>query len=245
MAARDGAVTAALVRMVDTLVIDYDPVELTQELVDTSIDLLPADAAGLLLADSHGDLQVFASTSEETRLLELLQVESAAGPCLQAYRTGEQVLVEDLERGAQRWPAFAERAAMEGFRSVCALPLRLRNDRIGALNLFTTRAGSLGPDDVRIGQALADFATIGIVHARILADSLTVNDQLSIALNSRVVIEQAKGMLAERADLDMDTAFGSMRKYARDHNLRLADVARGLVDRTVDLETVLAHGIHK
>lgn len=245
MAARDGALTAAMVRMVDTLVVGYDPVELTQELVDTAIDLLPADAAGLLLADGHGDLQVFASTSEETRLLELLQVESAAGPCLQAYRTGEQVLVEDLERGIQRWPAFAERAALEGIRGVCALPLRLRNERIGALNLFTTRAGALGSDDVRIGQALADFATIGIVHARILADSLMVNDQLSMALNSRVVIEQAKGMLAERAQLDMDVAFGALRKYARDTNQRLADVSRALVDREIELETILGHRIRK
>ncbi|MRH89265.1 ANTAR domain-containing protein [Nocardia sp. SYP-A9097] len=245
MAGRDGALTAALVRMVDTLVVDYDPVELTQELVDTSVDLLPADAAGLLLADGHGDLQVFASTSEESRLLELLQVESAAGPCLQAYRTGEQVLVEDLEHGTQRWPAFAERAALEGFRGVCALPLRLRNDRIGALNLFTTRAGVLGLDEVRIGQALADFATIGIVHARILADSLVLNDQLNIALNSRVVIEQAKGMLAERAHLDMDTAFGSLRKYARDTNQRLADVSRALVDHGVTLEAILEHQVRK
>ncbi|WP_067565617.1 GAF and ANTAR domain-containing protein [Nocardia acidivorans] len=245
MAGRDRALTTALVRMVDTLVVDYDPVELTQELVDTSVDLLPADAAGLLLADAHGELQVFASTSEETRLLELLQVESAAGPCLEAYRTGEQVLVADLERGTQRWPAFAERAAQEGFHGVCALPLRLRNDRIGALNLFTTRADALGMDDVRIGQALADFATIGIVHARILADSMTVNDQLNAALNSRVVIEQAKGMLAERARLDMDAAFGAMRKYARDTNQRLADVSRALVDREIQLETILAHRVRK
>ncbi|MCU1642881.1 MAG: hypothetical protein JWN03_3156 [Nocardia sp.] len=245
MAARNSALTTALVRMVDTLVADYDPVESTQELVDTSVELLPIDAAGLLLADGHGELQVFASTSEETRLLELLQVESAAGPCLQAYQTGEQVLVEDLDKGTQRWPAFAERAGLEGFRGVCALPLRLRNERLGALNLFTTRPGVLGSDDVRIGQTLADFATIGIVHARILADSMVVNDQLSIALNSRVVIEQAKGMLAERAQLDMDAAFQLLRKYSRDTNQRMAVVSRSLVEHSRELEMILEHWVGK
>ncbi|WP_405132859.1 GAF and ANTAR domain-containing protein [Nocardia sp. NBC_01388] len=245
MTGRDGALTAAMIRMVDTLVVDYDPVELTQELVDTSVELLPIDAAGLLLADRNGELQVFASTSEETRLLELLQVESAAGPCLQAYRTGEQVLIGDLGEGMQRWPAFAERAGLEGFRGVCALPLRLRDDRLGALNLFTTRVGVLGQDDVRIGQTLADFATIGILHARILADSMVVNDQLGIALNTRVVIEQAKGMLAERAHLDMDSSFQLLRKYARDTNQRMADVSRGLVERSDQLEVILNHRLRK
>lgn len=242
MASREGALTTALVRLVDTLVADYDPVELTQELVDTSVELLGADAAGLLLADGHGTLQVLASTSEETRLLELLQIEAAAGPCLQAYRTGEQVLITDLEVDTGRWPAFADHARQLGFRGVCALPMRLRSERIGALNLFSTGSHALTPDDLRIAQALADFATIGILHARILADSLTVNEQLNMALNSRVIIEQAKGMLAEYSNLDMDTAFGRLRGFARDHNYRLADIAQAVVDRTADMDIVLKDG---
>ncbi|MEV6767238.1 GAF and ANTAR domain-containing protein [Nocardia sp. NPDC051030] len=241
MAARDGALTAALMRLVDTLVLEYDPVELTQDLVDASVELLAADAAGLLLADGGGTLQVFASTSEETRLLELLQIQSAAGPCLQAYATGEQVLVSDIDASAQRWPAFAEYAGRQGFRSMCALPMRLHSERIGALNLFTTATGAFSAEDLRIAQALADFATIGILHARLLADSLTVNEQLDTALNTRVIIEQAKGMLAERAGLDMDTAYRKLREYARTNSLRLSELAHAVVDRTVDLNGITGH----
>ncbi|WP_282786003.1 MULTISPECIES: GAF and ANTAR domain-containing protein [unclassified Nocardia] len=239
MAQRDRALTTVLVRLVDTLVADYDPLELTQQLVETSVELLAADAAGVMLADADGHLQVFASTSEELRLLELLQIQSAAGPCLQAFHTGTPVHVGDITE-TTGWPVFGQRMLAEGFRGVCALPLRLREDRIGALNLFTAEPGVLAEEDLRIGQALADFATIGIVHARVLADSLTVNDQLAQALNSRVIIEQAKGMLAERAGLDMDTAFHALRRYARDTNRRLADLAHAVVDRGVELDAVLS-----
>ncbi|WP_067994935.1 GAF and ANTAR domain-containing protein [Nocardia pseudobrasiliensis] len=239
MTGREGVLTAALVRLVDTLVADYDPVDLTQELVDTSVELLDADAAGLLLVDGRGELQVLASTSEETHLLELLQIQSSSGPCLQALRTGQPVLVGDLDVAAQQWRQFADQARRLGFRGMCALPMRLRTERIGALNLFTRGTDTLGADDLQLAQALADFATIGILHARILADSLAVNEQLNRALNSRLIIEQAKGMLAERGNLDMDNAFQRLRGYARDTNNRLADLAFALVDRTVDLDTVL------
>ncbi|MEG8181186.1 GAF and ANTAR domain-containing protein [Nocardia terpenica] len=239
MAGGEGAVTAALVRLVDTLVADYDPVDLTQELVETTVELLPADAAGLHLADGRGELQVLASTSEQTRMLELLQTQAASGPCLQAFRTAEQVFVADLDTTSQNWPEFAEHAVRQGFHGIYALPMRLRSDCIGALNLFTRRADVLGADDLRIAQALADFATIGILHARILADSLAVNEQLNRALNSRIVIEQAKGMLAERGGLDMDIAFQRLRGYARDHNRRLAELAHAVVDRTIKLESII------
>ncbi|WP_405490263.1 GAF and ANTAR domain-containing protein [Nocardia sp. NBC_00511] len=238
MAGRESALTAALVRLVDTLVADYDSVELTQELVDASVELLSADAAGLLLADGRGRLQVFASTSEETRLLEVLQVQSAAGPCLQAYRTGERVLIEDLDTAVEQWPTFVAYARRQGFRGVCAFPLRLRTERIGALNLFTTRPAAFDEENLRVAQALADFATIGIMHARILADTLTVNEQLNTALNSRIVIEQAKGMIAQHAEVDMDSAFRRLRSFARVNNLRLAELAHDVVDRTLDLDTI-------
>ncbi|MBF6132515.1 GAF and ANTAR domain-containing protein [Nocardia otitidiscaviarum] len=239
MADRDRALTATFVRLVDTLVADYDPIELAQQLVEAGVELLRADAAALLLADAHAELQVFASTSEELRLLELLQIQSAAGPCLQAFHTGEPVLVGDLAE-VTAWPVFRRHALARGFRGVCAVPLRLRDDRIGALNLFTIGPAVLTDEDLRVGQALADFATIGILHARILADSLVVNEQLTIALNSRVIIEQAKGMLAERANIDMDTAFHTLRRYARGGNHRLAELAQAVVERGVDLDAVLA-----
>ncbi|WP_067701987.1 GAF and ANTAR domain-containing protein [Nocardia jejuensis] len=238
MTREDVALTSALVGLVDTLVAGYDVVELTQQLVETAVDLLPVDAAGLLLVDTTGELRVFASTSEELRLLELLQIQSAAGPCLDAFRSGEQVLVRDITRASQ-WPTFGSRMLSYGFHGVCALPLHLRDERLGALNLFTESASTLAPGDLRIGQALADFATIGILHARMLADSVAVTEQLAAALNSRVVIEQAKGMIAERSGLDMNAAFLALRQYARDGNHRLAAIAAAVVDRSVALDAVL------
>jgi transcriptional regulator with GAF, ATPase, and Fis domain len=230
----------AFVGLADTLVADYDAVELAQQLVDSAMMLLPIAAAGIVLSDAHGGLQVFASSSEETRLLELLQVEADVGPCLQAFRTGHQVLVEDLSADAGRWPAFAARAAEYRYRSVCALPLRLREERVGALNLFRTEVGTLLPADIAIGQALADVAAIGILSHRMLRHSEEVSRQLQTALNTRVVIEQAKGVLAERGSLDMDRAFTVLRFYARTTHQRLADVARAVVegaDTTVILDS--------
>lgn len=220
----------AFVGLADTLTIDYDVIELAQQLVDNSMALLPIAAAGILLGDPRGDLHVFASSSEQTRLLELLQIQADAGPCLQAYRTGQPVLVDDLTVEPRRWSAFAERAAEYGFRAVSALPMRLRDERVGALNLFRAQTGAVSGSDVAVGQALADVATIGILHQRIVTHSDVVNQQLQTALNTRVIIEQAKGVLTERGGIDMDRAFALLRAYARRTNQRLADLARSIVD---------------
>jgi hypothetical protein len=228
----------AFVGLADSLVADYDVVELAQQLIDSSMTLLPVAAAGIMLGDATGELHVFASSSEETRLLELLQVEADMGPCLQAYRTGSAVLVDDLAVDPARWPAFASRAAEYNFRSASALPLRLRDERVGALNLFRDEVGALPPTDVAVGQALADVATIGILHQRIMTRSELVNQQLQTALNSRVVIEQAKGVLAERGGITMDDAFNLLRAHARRTQQRLADMARGVVDGA-ETETIL------
>ncbi|MFN0142708.1 MAG: GAF and ANTAR domain-containing protein [Mycobacterium sp.] len=225
-----GRLAQAFVGLADTLVADYDPIELSQQLIESSMALLPIAAAGLLIGDVHGELHVLASSSEEIRLLELLQVQADAGPCLVAYRTGQQVLVEDLNLEPQRWPAFAQQAAEYQYRSVSALPLRLRNDRLGALNLFRTEVGAMSPTDVSVGQALADVATVGILHQRTLTHSQLISQQLQGALNSRVIIEQAKGVLAERGSIDMDRAFVLLRAHARKTQQRLADVARAVVD---------------
>ena len=231
----------AFVGLADTLVADYDVVELAQQLVDSSMTFLPVAAGGIVVGDAKGDLHVLASSSEQTRLLELLQVEADMGPCLQAYRTGQAVFVDDLAVAPQRWPAFAERAAEYNFRSVTALPLRLRDERVGALNLFRTEPGPLPANDIAVGQALADVATIGILHQRIVTRSELVNQQLQTALNTRVVIEQAKGVLAERGAIDMDHAFRLLRSYARRTQQRLADVARGVVEGA-DTAAILADG---
>ena len=219
----------AFVGLADTLVADYDVVELAQQLIDNSMTLLPIEAAGIVLGDGTGELHVFASSSEQTRLLELLQVEADQGPCLQAYRTGTAVLIDDLAVDTQRWPAFARRAAEYRFRSVSALPLRLRDERVGALNLFRAGVGSLPATDVAVAQALADVATIGILHQRIITRSELVNQQLQTALNTRVIIEQAKGVLAERGSVDMDQAFNLLRGHARRSRQRLADLAAEVV----------------
>ena len=220
----------AFVGLADTLVVDYDVIELAQQLIDNTMGLLPIAAAGILLGDASGELHVFASSSEQTRLLELLQVEADVGPCLEAYRTGQSVVVDDLGAEAARWPAFAERAAEYGFRAVTALPLRLRSEHVGALNLFLDAPGQLLVPDVAVAQALADVATIGILHQRILTRSELVNQQLQTALNTRLIIEQAKGVLSERGSVDMDRAFNLLRTHARRNNRRLAELARDVVD---------------
>ncbi|WP_395309811.1 GAF and ANTAR domain-containing protein [Mycobacterium sp. AMU20-3851] len=220
----------AFVTLADTLVADFDIAELAQQLVNSATSLLRVDAAGIVLADTHGSLEVLASGSEQPRLLEFFQIRSGAGPCLLAFRTGELVVTEDLRETVEVWPEFAARAVEAGFLSVHAFPLRLRDERIGVLNLFCYEPGPLDATDYAVGQALADVATIGILNQRIAARSGVLNLQLQAALSSRTVIEQAKGVLSERGKIDVDRAFALMRGYARRTNARLIDVARLVVD---------------
>lgn len=227
---REGPLVQAFVALADTLVDDYDVVEFAQDLVEDCVSLLDADAAGLLLADLRGGLQVLASTSEQTRMLELLQLQSDAGPCLEAYHSGEQVRVGDLAAETERWPEFAGRAGSDGFKAVIAIPLRLRDERIGALNLLRRHQGLMPDSDLLVAQGLADVATIGILHQRVLTRGAVVNSQLQTALNSRIVIEQAKGVLAERLGVDMEQAFVQLRSMARGANRHLGDTARAVID---------------
>ncbi|PXX58163.1 GAF domain-containing protein [Nocardia tenerifensis] len=237
---RERRLVEAFVQLADSLVEDYDPVDVVQQLLDRAVDLLPVDTAAVLLAREDGELKVLASTSEATRWLELLQIQAQDGPCVQSYRDSERVVVEDLEAARDRWPAFAKQALLDGFQSVYALPLRLRADRVGALNLFSTGAEHMTEDDLLVGQALADIASIAILQARMLADHKAVNGQLQSALESRIVIEQAKGMLAAHGDLDPDAAFEILRAHARRSRIRLPELARAVVDRTVGPAEILA-----
>ncbi|WP_280390735.1 GAF and ANTAR domain-containing protein [Nocardia brasiliensis] len=242
---RERRLVEAFVQLADSLVEEYDPVDVVQGLLDRAVDLLEVDTAAVLLARDDGELRVLASTSEATRWLELLQIQAQDGPCLQCYRTSERVIVEDLEAAQDRWPAFAKQALLEGVRSVYALPMRLRADRVGALNLFSYGETRLSEDDLVVGQAMADIASIAILRARQLADHKTVNGQLQSALESRIVIEQAKGILAAQGDLDPETAFHALRGYARHSRGRLPDLARAVVERTIDARVILAHGDHR
>ena len=220
----------ALVELADTLVSDFDVVDVLTLLAYRCVDVLAVEATGLMLAAPDGQLRVMASSSEAMRVLELFEVQSEQGPCLDCYRTGQPVVYPDLSVGDGRWPRFAAEALAAGFRSVHALPMRLRGSVIGALNLFHSEPGEMRQADVDAAQALADVATIAILQHRAAHEAQTVNEQLNFALNSRIVIEQAKGMVAEAAGLDMEESFSRLRAHARNHNMRLVQVAQGVID---------------
>jgi GAF domain-containing protein len=218
------------VDLADTMGSDFDVADFLHLLANRSVTLLTASAAGVVLAGPGGELRVAAASSQAAGLMELFQIQNDQGPCLDCFRTGQPVTAADLSAPSQPWPRFAAAAAQSGFAAVQALPMRLRDEVVGALNLFCARPGPLASAELRIGQALADIATIGLLQQRNLRRSEILVEQLQAALNSRVVIEQAKGKLAERLGLDMDRAFGLLRDYARTSNQRLADVARNFVD---------------
>ena len=226
--------------LADTLVDDYDVVELLSRLVMTSVELLDVTAAGLLLMDGSGTLHPMASSNEDARLLELFQLQNEEGPCLESVRTGDVVNVPDLNEALARWPRFSRAALDRGFHSVHAVPLRLRDERIGGLNLFSADQPPLGKTDHRVVQALADVATIAILQQRSLSVADLLTEQLQNALNSRIVIEQAKGVLAESHGLEMGEAFETLRAHARSTNQRLSDVAEQIVTRQLDAADVLA-----
>jgi GAF domain-containing protein len=228
-----------LVELADSLIEDFDVVELLSLLADRCVELLGVSAAGVMLVAPEGDLRVVASSSEAMRVVELFELQSDEGPCLDCYATGETVLNQDLT-ATGRWPRFAPVAVEAGFRSAHAVPMRLRGAVIGALNLFGHKEGILSEDDIVAGQALAAVATIAILQQRVVAEARIVNEQLNTALTSRVVIEQAKGVLAERTGLSMQSAFEAMRRYARDNNLRLADVAGHVIDKTLAPDAIRA-----
>jgi len=224
--------SGTFVDLADTMVADFDVIDFLHLLTGRSVRLLAVSAAGVVLADPRGELRVAAASSEAAELVELFQVQNDEGPCLDCFRTGQPVTAADLAGSDQpRWPRFAVAAVRAGFGSVHALPMRLRDQVVGALNLFgTSTVGKLGPEELRVGQALADVATIGLLQERNVRRSETLAEQLQAALNSRVVIEQAKGKLAERLSVDMDRAFAMLRDYARSSNQRLTDVARHFVE---------------
>jgi transcriptional regulator with GAF, ATPase, and Fis domain len=218
-----------LVELADTLVDDFDVIDFLHVLTERCVQLLGVSAAGLLLTDGQDKLQVVAASSERTRLLELFQLQTDQGPCVECFHTGAPVSVANLP-SAGRWPRFTAAAASAGFTAVHAAPMRLRREVIGALNLFDTNPGALGEDKLRQGQALADVATIGLLQQRAIRRRDVLTEQLQTALHSRVLIEQAKGMLAERLRVDMDEAFRLLRHHSRSRNRRLSELAQGIVD---------------
>lgn len=218
-----------MVELADTLVADFDVVDLLTTVADRCVDVLDVGAAGVMLVGPNGQLRVLASSSEAMRFLELFELQADEGPCLDCYRTGLPVVNQDLATVNGRWPRFAAEAMSAGFHSVHALPMRLRGSVIGALNLFHVGTGSMATSDMEAAQAFADIATIAILQHRATLESRAVNEQLTGALNSRVILEQAKGIIAEREGVEMDQAFALLRSHARNNNLRLVEVANGVV----------------
>jgi len=231
---RESVLARTMVELADNLVDDFDIVDLLTTLADRCVDVLDVAAAGIMLATPTGELQLITASSEAMRVVELFELQTAQGPCLDSFQSRRPVVNQDLAEAGDRWPDFAPVAVQQGFRGADAIPMRLRGDIIGALNLFRTEIGSLNPDDVVAAQALADIATIAIIQNRKTVAKQDLNVQLESALSSRIVIEQAKGMIAERRNIGADEAFTYLRKYARNHNLRLADVARSTLEGTLD-----------
>jgi len=233
---RDARLLRTFAMLADTMVDDYDIVELLQSLVDACRDLLNTTAAGILLADGRGDLELVASTSEASRLVEIMQLGAQAGPCIQCYRTGAAISVPSIADVPDEWASFRDSALDQGFASVEALPLRLREATIGTLNLLRSETGSAPEADMVAARAFADVATIGILHERSIRESEVLSQQLQLALNSRVVIEQAKGVVSFTNGVPVDEAFDLIRGYARRHRLPLSDVAGRLVRRELVLD---------
>lgn len=232
---RETQLLETFVTLADSLVVGFDVLDLLQTLVDRSVELFPAKDAGILLASATGELEIVVSTNERSHLISLLQLGADEGPCIEAYTTGRLVTVSNAAEIADRWPVFAERSLESGYQSVHAVPLRLRDTSLGSLNLFGEEPGSLSREDAAAVQALTDVATISILQERALRETDVARDQLQRALDSRIVIEQAKGVIAQTHGVDMDAAFRLVREHARSNRIRLSDVAQQIVAGTLTI----------
>jgi GAF domain-containing protein len=232
----DQRLTQVFVELADTLVDEFDALDFLHTLTERSVELLQVDAAGVILSDQHGHLQVVASTSNRAQDLELFELQSEEGPCLDCFHTGLVVANVEAAAAAQRWPRFSVAYVEAGYRSTHAVPLRLRSNVIGAMNLFCIDRLTLDEDDLALAQALADVATIGLLQERAIRESDLIAEQLQTALNSRIIIEQAKGVLHVRGRLSVDEAFRLMREHSRRHQMPLRDVAGHVLAGTISPE---------
>jgi len=230
---REQRLAQVFVELADTLVAQFDVIDFLHTLTERCVELLGVDAAGLMLADQRGQLRVIASSAESARLVEIFELQHSEGPCMDCFHSGQQIVNVDEDAMRARWPGFAAEAAELGFRSAHALPMRLRDEVIGAVNLFTRASRRLDDDDLAVGQAMADVATIGLLQERVGRQKDVLAEQLQMALNSRVLIEQAKGVLAERSRITPGEAFVVMRSYARRQKRTLTSVAAAVVDHTL------------
>lgn len=231
----DQRITETLVELADTLVLGFDGIDFLHTLTERCVQLLNVDAAGILLVDQQGALNLVAASTEQTRLLELFQLQNEEGPCLDCYHSGKSVACADLSATPQRWPRFAATAREQGFAAVQAVPMRLREQVLGALNLFRCSPSAVPAEATAVAQSFANVATISILQLRALRHNEIVTEQLQNALTSRVLIEQAKGILAERRHISIAEAFTLMRTYSRDHNRLLSQVAKSVIAQAPDI----------
>ncbi len=227
---REQMLAEVFVRLADTLVDDFDVVEFLHGLSADAVHVLDVETAGVMLADDRGVLRLLASSDERMRRLELFELQNEQGPCLDAFHTGGTVTASALE-GRQRWPEFADAATQQCLQWTCAIPLRLRGTILGALNLFRTTNEPFTDVELRIAQAMAQVAATGLLQQRSISDRQLLSDQLQAALHSRVVIEQAKGVLAEYLDITVDEAFQELRNHARNNNRKLTELARDVATK--------------
>jgi len=235
---RESLLVDTLVELADNLVDNYDVIDVLTLLSDRCVETIDVAAAGVMLGLPGGALQFVASSNESMRVLELFQIQANEGPCVDCYADGVAIINHELVDPDERWPLFTPRAIAQGFHSVHCLPMRLRGRTIGALNLFRDDVGLLTPSDVVVAQGLADVATIAILQHESTTSARLLNTQLSFALNSRIIIEQAKGMISQSATCTMDDAFARLRTYVRNHNLRLTDVATDVVGGSLRVGTL-------
>jgi GAF domain-containing protein len=231
---REQRIVQTFIELADTTADDFDVIEFLHRVSRRCVELLDCDEAGVLLVDAAGVLRVMASSSERSDALDVMQAQNDEGPCFECFARGVPVSSEDLQADRGRWPRFSPAALARGFGSVHALPMRVRGETVGALNLFRVRTGRLDEPDVPLGQGMADIAAVALLQERSVRESRGVAAQLQGALSSRIVIEQAKGVLAERAQITLDAAFSRMRGYARTHNLKLGQVAGDLINGQLD-----------
>jgi GAF domain-containing protein len=234
-ATRVTLIATTFVEIVDTLVGDFDVIEVLTLLSSRSVELLDAAAAGILLADSDGHLRVIGASTEQIQLLELFQIQNDEGPCLDSFNTGQVVVHTDLDKDSP-WPLFAAHCTKAGFASACAVPLRLNARTLGCLNLFMNESCGLTDTEVALAQALSDVASIAAVQDQLTRDAAIREGHLQRALTSRIAIEQAKGMIAQHNRIDMDKAFARLRTFARNNNRRLTEVAEAIVAGTTPID---------
>ncbi len=232
---REALLAQTLVELADNLVDEFDVIDVLTVLSDRCVEVLDVDSAGVMLSTPGGELQVVASSSAAMRGLELFELQANEGPCVECFLTGEPIVSLELSSVDARWPQFTRRAVDDGINSVYALPMHLRNVTVGALNMFRVEAGLLQAEDVLVAQALADVATIAIIQHQASVSAAELNRQLGEALNSRIIIEQAKGKVSEASGLDMDRSFQRIRNHARNHNLRLTELALGIAEGTTPI----------